>query len=682
MPRIPLVFGSGLDRETGVLAMQPGGMEDLRNVHLLQGKYQVRRGFERILEFTDPSGNDQTHVLAGIAVLGKRAAIYVTYDSVNGKVNVWYGDGAAAWYGYIGEWEFKNEADVDLLPAGSDPPVMVAAEMNGIVLLAHDKNNVDARAQTLVVSQNPTTLAWELAFLTVDWDGVQKVRFRGVVKHLEYMIGWGWGTATEDRPELVRVSEPAEPTTFYHNDYWIPGDEGDPVVACYEAAETLLCFKETHTWELFGDRRRNFGQRLLDGLYGMAFSRLAVSIEGAVFAWTNEGPRVFSGHGTSTSLELPLELTLPEAYDLPTKGEDADAFAVYMPQYREVWWFFGRRVYALSIRVYGDWKWTYDTLGFDPHCGFRLPQAGYGLVSAPTGYPSAPSMSNITDTTADLTVTNNGQDGDETLEVFLRPAGGSDYSLHASFEVTGAASQLVSLTELSPGWDYDIAVRYRRGSYYTDGYESSDPDTWPATARTTFTTTLAALPTIDSGSWARASASVEQILVTVTPPYTGTGYSVELRRGGVLIYTFSDISGQEGYYDAGCAGEASNVYDCRLVTPYVDGAYTATSSYWGGPPAPAISSVSVNVNDEYYVDWANGASLETEVYDSLPSELEVDVMNNLRGTEAAGTTSKNVSVGAGHDGKYPWVGVRHKQTSFAVDDFSDISAMQSPDPIV
>ena len=42
MPRIPLTFGLGLDRETGTMAMTPGGMEDLRNVHLLTGKFQVQ----------------------------------------------------------------------------------------------------------------------------------------------------------------------------------------------------------------------------------------------------------------------------------------------------------------------------------------------------------------------------------------------------------------------------------------------------------------------------------------------------------------------------------------------------------------------------------------------------------------------------------------------------------------
>jgi hypothetical protein len=122
MPRIPISFGGGLDRETGVLEMQPGGMEDLRNVHLLTGKLQVRRGFERVMEFTDDLGNEQTDVIGGIAMKGRRAAVYVTYDDVNYKVNVFVGDGTASWAAWLAEWPFKREDDSDILSATIPTP--------------------------------------------------------------------------------------------------------------------------------------------------------------------------------------------------------------------------------------------------------------------------------------------------------------------------------------------------------------------------------------------------------------------------------------------------------------------------------------------------------------------------------------------------------------------------------
>lgn len=681
MPRIPLVFGSGLDRETGVMAMRPGGMEDVRNVHLLEGKFQVRRGFERVLTFIDPSDNEQTHILGGVPVLGERAAIYVTYDSVNGLVNVWHGDAEATWVSYIGEWLFTDGADNDLLPAGSDPPEILADAIYGIAFLAHTHNRVESRAQTCTVRKNQATGQWELALLTVDWETTQKVRFRGVRKHLEYMTGWGWGSDGEDRPEYVRVSLPDDPTVFEELHYWIPGDKGDPVVACYSAVDTLICFKETQVWECYGDSYLNFGQRPIDEPFGMLYPRMAVSVEGAVFAWTNEGPRVYTGRGSSYGLELPLELTLPEPYDLPVKGDDEAAFAVYMPAYRSVWWVFGRRVYSLYIRHPDDWKWGYQELAFEAQCGFRLPQAGYGLVTQPTGYPSGPALGDITDTTATLTVTNNDQDGDETLEVWIRREGEAAYALHQSFPVTTAGSQAHALTSLPAGWEFDLAVRYKRGAYYTAGYTSSDPDAWPASARTGFTTTLASLPTIDSVVWHRASASVEQILVTVTPPYNGPGYDVELRRGGALIYTFEDITGTEGFYDEGFDPEAENDYDCRVVTPHVNGSYTADTTAWGGPPAPTFRSADPGDDLTYEVEWTNGMSASTEVYDSLPSEDEVDVQDNLRTTAAAGEDSFTTSMIAGSAGLTPWIGLRHKLTQYTVDDFSELVTQQLSAPI-
>jgi hypothetical protein len=186
MPRIPLPFGGGLDRETGVMSMQPGGMEDLRNVHLLQGKYQVRRGFERVLTFEDDDGNEQTDILAGIAMRGRRAAVYVTYDSVNYKVNVFIGDATGTWVSWLAEWPFLDASDAALKNA-SNPyaPVVILAEYNSLVFLAHSVNNVAARAQTFYVQWDELTQVYELNPLFARWEDSggmvtdQKVRFRG-----------------------------------------------------------------------------------------------------------------------------------------------------------------------------------------------------------------------------------------------------------------------------------------------------------------------------------------------------------------------------------------------------------------------------------------------------------------------------------------------------------------------
>jgi hypothetical protein len=452
------------------------------------------------------------------------------------------------------------------------------------------------------------------------------------------------------------------------------------VISCHPAAETLICFKESETWELYGDSYLDFGQRRIDALYGMLQPRLAVNVEGAVFAWTNEGPRVFAPDGTSEGLEIPLELTLPEPFDLPNKGEDEYAFAVYMPVYRSIWWVFGKRVYSLYIRVAGDWKWGYQELGFTAMCGFRLPQSGWGLTEPPTGYPSSPSAGSITDTTIELTSTNNAQDGDESMEIWLKPGGGS-WALHVTKPVSVAGTQAWTLTGLKAGWYYEVAVRYKRGPYYTFGYEASSPDSWPAGCKGSFTTTLASLPTIDSLVWYRASVSVEQVLVTITSPYTGTDYDVELRRGGGLVYTFSDITGTEGYYDQAISAEADNEYDCRLRTPYVDGAYTAAASCWGGPIAPTLTEVTSEEEEVVYVSWAAGQEAETEIYDSLPSEAQVDARDTLRYTATEGNYYHPYDV-SGEGGKSPWIAIRHKLTQYGVTDYSDWDEAQCDTPII
>lgn len=685
---VPIAFGGGLDRETGVMSMTPGGMEDLRNVHLLKGKFQVRRGFERVLEFVDGNGDDQTDVLGGIAMQGRRAAVYVAYDSVNYKVNVFVGDSTAAWATYLGEWEFLTDDDDPILSAANpDPPIIVLCEYNNTVVMAHTANAVGSRAQTHFVYWDGDAQEYVLEPLVVNWQTdsgpeEMRVRFRGVVDYLEYIVGWGWGDAYEDRPEIVRVSKPrVGPPSLSAGDgfdplhYWLPGDEGDPVVACVPAAESMICFKETETWDLYGRSYLTFGQRLLDGLFGMEQPRLAVPMEGSVFAWTNEGPRVFAPDGTSEGLEIPLEITLPEPYDLPTKGEEKYAFGVYMPVYRSIWWIFGRRCYSLYVREPGIWKWGYQVLGFDPLCGFRLPQSGWGLTTAPTGYPSDPTMNDIGDTQADVVVTNNGQDGDETLQVWLKAAGG-EWALHKSFPVSTAATQEHTLEGLKPGWDYEIAVRYKRGPYYTWGYEGDDPASWPASARGAFSTTLATLPSINSGVWSRTSASTEQILLTVTPPYTGVDYDVEIRRGGVLVHTETDVSGAFQWADTGITGEGDNDYDCRLLTPYVTGSYTGVTSIWGGPLGPTLVVAESNTPLHYTLEWDNGLSAYTEVYDSLPSESQGDAMDNLRFTENPDQWEHISSEFPSSSGLKPWCAVRHKVTTFGVTDYSDHSAKQ------
>ena len=54
--KLPIPFGQGLDRATGVSQIQPTLFEDLREVILFAGKAQIRKGTERTSTLEDNLG--------------------------------------------------------------------------------------------------------------------------------------------------------------------------------------------------------------------------------------------------------------------------------------------------------------------------------------------------------------------------------------------------------------------------------------------------------------------------------------------------------------------------------------------------------------------------------------------------------------------------------------------------
>ena len=122
MPTVTLPFGSGLDRYTGVMAVEPGSMEDLLNARPLDGKLQLRRG--TVLRSTLPaqSGVPCTAVLLLQAVQSQQEAIAVGYYSASREVHVYRITGIGTDPFHIGRW-------FTLRSGAQDPPVVVAAEV-------------------------------------------------------------------------------------------------------------------------------------------------------------------------------------------------------------------------------------------------------------------------------------------------------------------------------------------------------------------------------------------------------------------------------------------------------------------------------------------------------------------------------------------------------------------------
>ena len=408
-PKVQLVFGSGLDRETGVMATQPASFEDLRNVVLFRGKAQTRKGLESMLTFAST-----THIIAIQALRSESAGMIVTYDDASGDVNIWRIDADATSSTLIGTW-FNHGA-------GSDPPIVQTAEMSDKVFFAHASTSQFNRAQTFMYDPSGIPV---LAGLTADFDGFgdAPIRFAGVVSHLEYLFGWGFGTASLSRPEMVRVSQPGEPNVFDLNHYLIIGDRRDPVVTCVPFSATLGVFKNSLTHEITGKNRANFGSRRIDPLFGCIGPRLAINVGGSVFFWSEIGPRISSGSIESRDAAQPLDVFGFEPETLVQEGSSATAFSGFIRDIRALFFAFNRRLYVMFLRGgLANAKWCYWELGVDVFSAGPLFPSSTIALTAPTGHPECTGAvkgpGNVT-----VSWDNIGLTGDEIVEVWYRSSG-------------------------------------------------------------------------------------------------------------------------------------------------------------------------------------------------------------------------------------------------------------------
>lgn len=661
-PRLPLVFGSGLDRATGVLGTDPRSMRDLRNVYLYREKAQARKGHSVVNSFLDDGDLAVNDVVLIHPMQAEQIGVIVGYQDTDRELHVYRVSGDGIGTNRIGSW-------FTLAASAHEPPRAFAAESYRKMFLAHDETRFAVRGPTFYY--DPFDVP-QLRALTADLDRdstPETLKFRGVTRYLNYVVGWGYGTgADEDRPEIVRVSLPGNPLGWEPEHYFIAGLGDDPVLNCLPTSDRLIVFKGSEQYEIHGYSRQTFGIRPGDQLYGLAGSRLGIAINGVVYFWSLEGPRVTQG-GQSTDLAWPLDIDAPAPSDLAAEGVLADGFAVYLPGRRVIKFIFGAREYNLSIWNPQEPKWSYGELGVPAFAGGLLYSGGEAQSSAPTGFASAVSGTGKVGTTDTLTVdwTNNDQEGDEIVEIWLRPTGG-DFELEASVAV-GGATQQQDIIGLSAGTAHEIAIRYRRGPFYTAGYESDDPDNWPAVSKGTGTTLLNA-PTLDATDWERTSSTVERGNITFTPAHANV--DVIVRRDAIEIATVTAAQhggAQFTYNDEAISPEANNAYDCLHRTPDADSPLSATITQWGGPDHPTNLGCSQNcASPAVEATWIGAdVSLETEVHarnitDSLPYELVATVGGGFESAcvEAPGaTTGDNVAVN-----------VRHKQTSFTVDDFS------------
>lgn len=406
-PKVELVFGGGLDRETGVMATQPASFEDLRNVVLFRGKAQTRKGLESMLTFANT-----THIVAIQALRSESAGMIVTYDSATGDVNIWRVDADATSATLIGLW-FNHGA-------GSDAPIVQTAEMSDKVFFAHASSSQFNRAQTFMYDPSGIPV---LSGLEADFDGfgLAPIRFAGVVSHLEYLFGWGFGTASLSRPEMVRVSQPGEPNVFNLNHYIIAGDRRDPVITCVPFSATLGVWKNSLTFEIFGFDRASFGIRRIDPLYGCIGPRLATNVAGSVFFWSEIGPRFNFGGGSSQDAAQPLDVFGFEPETLVQEGSSAQAFSGFIRDIRALFFAFNKRLYVMFLRGgLANAKWCYWELGVDVFSAGPLFPSSTVVLTAPTGHPECTTEPVRGAGIVTVNWENVGLTGDEIVEIWYR----------------------------------------------------------------------------------------------------------------------------------------------------------------------------------------------------------------------------------------------------------------------
>jgi hypothetical protein len=318
-------------------------------------------------------------------------------------------------------------------------------------------------------------------------------------------------------------------------------------------------------------------------------------------------------------------------------------------------------------------------------CGALLYSGGEVLDDspdvAPTGHAEIDTIDPADGTEATLNWDNISQDGDETLEVWMRPDGGAwlqvvpnglygGSMISSDLDVSLAASQSLDLDGLEIGLDYDVAIRYRRGSQYHVDYSSDDPSDWPAASRTTFNTTPVA-PVLDSLEWTRTSATIERIRVSFTPAADHEVLVHEVLRDSTPIGTIP--AGTFVYDDYGITGETVESYEVRAVAHGHNSALSNTVALWAGPPAP-VSPVhdggaagACDPGDAAYaISWTAGdITLPTQVF-----EDSVVVETAPAGDEFA--------VGICADESVPDLAVRHAQTLYAVTDYSTTVVVAAP----
>ena len=339
------------------MEVEPASFEDLRNVHLGAGKAELRQGNKPIV--STPAGVDA--VIGFMAIRSQNIAVVLTLTNATRLVELWIMATDGSTITKIGTlWT---------LPVAFAYPKVSMATSYDLMFIAHD----EATYANRMVTRYFDPIGVTLNDLSVDLnrDAVTApVKFRGVVSHLAYIFGWGYGSEVAnqgDRPEIVRCCLPQEPLNWQPEHYWLAGQRNEPVLACSPTGETLAVRKAQESYEIFGSDRATFGIKPLDTKHGAIAGRLSITIGAINHFWSLDGPRVAEG-GESRDLAIPLAVQEAAVSSKATALAATEGFAVYHAPRRELWYVFGQWAYVYNMKDPQKPTWNYHEFDQDINC--------------------------------------------------------------------------------------------------------------------------------------------------------------------------------------------------------------------------------------------------------------------------------------------------------------------------
>lgn len=519
-----------MDRATGGPSENPTSFADMRNIVYFPGAVRLRPGLgASVATLGDP-------VVCSVGVFQAYGLlVWVIFDPVTLDVNV-------VQTNLQGQSETAVGTFGVLDPSAQNPPRFTFAESYGILVIAHDEPNVAYRFDTYRFDPADTGNEWDTIEADLDGTGAAAVQFRGVVTHLGAVWGWGYGSASDpDRPEVLRRSDPADPTVYVAEQYIQFGARLDPIIGCAPVQSSLAVFKGSSWYRLDGNTAATYSPQLVDPVIGLVSAQSVQNIQGTLYWWSPYGPRSTTG-GATIDISGPLDLTGPLPADLPPLGPPIYGFTYYSPDNQKLGFAFpdpdgaeGTVAYCLSLQ--GPLRWSLDQIGRTVLCAV-LASTGQTSIAIDPGYADNVTVDGAQgDSVASATIgwTNEECVGDEVVEIWGSMNSGP-WTLLTTVPVnlvTSPQTVVVSGGILASG-TLDVAIRHRRlGRYRSDYVDSSDPSLWPADSQGSGTIVAIAIPTGVTCTYDFADGSVDATWVNGDPvldidvalegPNAGTG---------------------------------------------------------------------------------------------------------------------------------------------------------------